>query len=125
MIGGVRGIDFEVRTGVDLVSIAEFREALERRGDTMRPRLFTPSEVAGATVERLAGMFAAKEAAFKALALPKGDWHVLEIGHDGEGRPYIEFAERYDSSHIVSLDLSISHTDEYAVASVMALVSGR
>ena len=71
MSGGVRGIDFEVRTGVDLVSIAEFREALERRGDTMQPRLFTPSEVAGATVERLAGMFAAKEAAFKALALTR------------------------------------------------------
>ncbi len=118
-------MDIEVRTGVDLVSVGEFRQALERRGETMRDRLFAPAELVDAGVERLAGMFAAKEAAFKALALPKGDWHVLEIEHDGEGRPYIEFAERYDSSHIVSLDLSISHTDEYAVASVMVLVRKR
>lgn len=121
MNGGAPGIDVEVKTGGDLMNIAEFRGALDRRGDAMRPRLFAPAEVAGATVERLAGIFAAKETAFKALALPRSDWHVLEIGHDGDGRPYIEFAERYDSSHIVSLDLSISHTDEYAVASVMAL----
>lgn len=55
----------------------DFRRFLERDGETMRSRLFFPTEVAGAHVESLAGMFAAKEAAFKALELPLGDWHVL------------------------------------------------
>ena len=39
--------------------------------------------------ERLAGVYVAKEAAFKALSLPKGDWQILEIRHDADGRPSV------------------------------------
>ena len=113
----------QVRTGVDLVVIAEFAGALERGGDAFRRRMFHPSEEAGASVERQAAIFAAKEAAFKALALPAGDWLVVEIVHTPAGRPVIRFVSEYDSSHIVSCDLSISHAGDYAVASVVALVN--
>ena len=71
---------------------------------------------------RLAGTFAVKEAAFKALALPKGDWHLLEVRHDPEGKPSLAFALEYDSRHILSCDVSISHSGGYVVACVVALV---
>ena len=113
----------QVRTGIDLVVLDEFRRSLEGGGDAFRSRLFHPSEAAGAKLERLAGTFAAKEAAFKALGLPLGNWHVLEIGHTSEGRPFISFAPEYDASRIISLDLSITHSGGYVVASVVALIN--
>ena len=111
-----------IRTGVDLVKLEEFRQALERGGEAFRGRLFHPSEAAGASEERLAGIFAVKEAAYKALGLPKGNWHIIEVGHDSEGRPYLSFASEYDASHLISCDVSISHSGGYVVASVVALV---
>ena len=111
-----------MRTGIDIVVVDEFRRSLERGGDTMRGRLFSPSEADGAGFERLAGIFAAKEAAFKALDLPLGDWLVLEIAHEPTGRPRIMLRPDYDASHIVDLDLSISHSGGIAIASVVALI---
>lgn len=113
----------QVRTGVDLVVIAEFAGALQRGGDAFRRRMFHPSEEAGASVQRLAAIFAAKEAAFKALELPAGNWLAVEIVHNPAGRPVIRFVPEYDGKHIVSCDLSISHAGDYAVASVVAVVN--
>ena len=113
----------QVRTGIDLVVIEEFARSLERGGAAFRRRLFHPSELEGAPLERLAATFAAKEAAFKALELPPGNWLLLEIRYSAAGRPWIRFAPEYDSTHIVNCDLSISHATGYAVASVVALVT--
>lgn len=114
----------EVKTGVDLVNLEEFQRSLYAGGDAFLRRLFHPSEANGASLERLAGIFAAKEAAYKALALPKGNWHVVEVRHAPEGKPYLAFGPEYDASRIVSCDLSISHHGGYVVASVVALVRG-
>ena len=116
------GSGYRVRTGIDLVVVDDFRRSLERGGDMMRGRLFSPAEADGADIERLAGIFAAKEAAFKALELPLGDWLVLEIGHEPSGRPRITLRPDYDATHIIDLDLSISHSGGIAVASVVALI---
>jgi phosphopantetheinyl transferase (holo-ACP synthase) len=62
------------------------------------------------------------EAAFKALELPLGDWHVLEIGHEPSGRPQIALRPDYDASDVVDIHLSISHVGGIAVASVVVLV---
>ena len=111
-----------VRTGIDLVAVEQFATSLQRGGEAFRRRLFHPPEAQSASTERLAAIFAAKEAAFKALALPAGNWLALEIRHTAAGRPWIRFDSGYDA-HIVSCDLSITHADGYAVASVVALVS--
>lgn len=113
----------QVRTGVDIVRLEEFRASLQRGGEAFLRRLYSPDEMKGASAERLAGIFAAKEAAFKALGLPKGNWHVVEVRHDAEGRPYLRFAPDYDAGHIASCDVSISHTGDYVVASVVALLA--
>lgn len=112
-----------VRTGVDLVRLDEFRRSRRRAGEAFDRRLFTPEELASAREDlRLAGAFAAKEAAFKALGLPKGRWHVVEVVHEPSGRPSLRFGDEFDSSHIASCDVSISHTGDYVVAVVTVLV---
>ena len=60
-----------------MVEIAEFAGTLQRGGAAFR-RVFHPSAAAGASVERLAVAFAAKEAALNALQLPAGDWLAPE-----------------------------------------------
>ena len=110
-----------IRTGIDLVKLADFARSLEQGGESFLQRLFHPTEVTGASFQRLAGMFAAKEAAFKALGLPKGDWHAIEIHHDNEGKPSISLSPSVEKEDLLSCDVSISHTDEYAVANVVAL----
>ena len=115
------GRDFTIRTGVDLVKLADFTHSLERGGEAFLRRLFHPSEATGVSLERLAGIFAAKEAAFKALDLPKGDWHALEVRHDGQGRPSIVLSPSVDTRRLLTYDVSISHTEDYAVASVVCL----
>ena len=113
-----------VRTGVDLMKLGDFARSLEEGGEPFLSRLFHQSEVTGASNERLAGIFAAKEAAFKAMGLPKGDWHVLEVRHDGDGRPHIVLAPSVRNDSLISSDVSISHSGEYVVASVVTLWRG-
>ena len=107
---------------VDLVNVEEFRKALHSGGEAFRRRLFHPSEVSGASVERLASIFAIKEAAFKALALPQGNWHIIEVGHTRDGEPYLTFAPEYDAGRIANCDVSVSHSRDHVVACVVALV---
>lgn len=57
--------EFVVRTGIDLVRLAEFGQSLEQGGEIFLRRLIHPSEAVGASLERLAGVFAAKEAALR------------------------------------------------------------
>jgi phosphopantetheine--protein transferase-like protein len=114
------GAEFVVRTGIDLVRLADFARSMEKGGEAFVSRLFHPSETAGASLERLAGVFAAKEAAFKAMSLPKGDWHVLEVRHDDDGRPYIVLSPSVDAARPLTWDLSVSHSGDYALASVVA-----
>ena len=113
----------QVRTGVDLVAISEYARSRRRGGAAFCRRLFHPSEAAGSSLQRQAAIFAAKEAAFKALDLPAGDWLVVEIAHTAAGRPVVRFVPEYDSSHIVSCDVSITHAADFVVASVVALVN--
>ncbi|MBI2964798.1 MAG: 4'-phosphopantetheinyl transferase superfamily protein [Chloroflexi bacterium] len=115
-------LSLAVRTGVDLVRVDEFKLSRERAGDAFDRRLFTPEELEGADDLRLAGAFAAKEAAFKALGLPKGQWHSVQVVREPTGRPALRFSDGFDSSHVLSCDVSISHTGDYVVAVVTALV---
>ena len=61
-----------VGTGIDLVEIGKLRAAMERRGDRLRNRLFTPAEIRYCDrrpnpFQHYAARFAAKEALFKAI----------------------------------------------------------
>lgn len=107
-----------LRVGCDVVSIKRLEKALRDGGDRFAEKIFTPSEFQGATLERLAGIFAAKEAACKALGIPSGNWKNLEVNHSADGAPLLKVHFPFSAPGPVSL--SISHDGDTAFAVVVA-----
>jgi len=111
--------------GVDIIEISRI-EALIRRWDkTFLQRVFTPSELElYSNVSSLAARFAAKEAVLKALgACDKGiSWQDIEILAELNGKPSVNLrgkAKRQaEESAINRINISLSHSREYAVAFV-------
>jgi len=121
-----------LRTGVDLVSLPRFARALERHGERLLVRVFTPAEVAlcAGKVASLAARFAAKEAVVKALGTGIGpvSWREVEVLRGEDGAPVLrlhgEAARRAAALGLTRWSLSLSHTREMAVAFVVALGEG-
>jgi|SRR5215472_5552793 len=120
-----------VGTGVDIAEVARIEAAVERYGERFLKRVFTSEEIRYCTSkanagERLAARFAAKEAAMKAIGtgLRRGvTWQDVEVVRLSGGRPGIrlngkaaEFAAALGCKRI---HLSISHTEEQAIAYVI------
>ena len=120
-----------LRTGVDLIEIERIRKALERHGDRFLTRVFTPDEVAQSCgrLESLAGKFAAKEAAAKALGTGVWrngiGWLDFEVRKDPDsGAPALLLHEaaaaRAAGLGLHTWAVSISHDRTRAVAFVVA-----
>ncbi|NPA93757.1 MAG: holo-ACP synthase [Chloroflexi bacterium] len=117
-----------LRTGVDVVEIERFAGMLQRHGERVLRRLFTPQERAQCQgkAESLAARFAAKEAAAKALGTGIGTvrWVDLEILTDAHGAPHLylhEAAARQAAwLGLTEWSVSLSHTKNCAVAVVVA-----
>lgn len=105
--------------------------AIERFGERFLQRIFTDAErkycdSKANRVERYAARFAAKEAAMKALGTGWNHgvrWRDIEVHRQPGSRPTIrfhgvaaQFATRLGTSNIA---LSLSHTPEQAIASVI------
>ena len=109
--------------GVDLVDVTRFEEHLAKTPKLLE-RLFLPTE-REASVQTVAGRWAAKEALIKALGDSKGvQWHEVEITKNSAGKPEIrttgETAETVSNAGISKLHLSISHDGNMVVAMVVA-----
>jgi holo-[acyl-carrier protein] synthase len=121
-----------IGVGVDLVEVPRFREVIART-PSMVQRLFTEHEQAYANGQRdpaprLAVRFAAKEAALKSLGLGLGGMpmNAIEVVRDaGSGRPALRLHGRaleVARSHgVTQWQVSLSHTDLMAQATVIAL----
>jgi holo-[acyl-carrier protein] synthase len=121
----VRGI------GVDVVQVDRLMKSLERFGERMENRLFTPAEIAYCRrhkdpLPHLAARFAAKEAAFKAIGtgLSNGvGWKQAEVIQPGGRQPRVEFhgvaLERFRSLGCRSAHLSLTHDAGMAIACVV------
>ena len=120
-----------VGTGIDLVEIGKLRAAMERRGDRLRNRLFTPAEIRYCDrrpnpFQHYAARFAAKEALFKAIGTGWSGgvgWCDAEVRNRTNGKPEIllsgkalEVARHLGAARYW---ISLSHTDRYAVAQVI------
>jgi holo-[acyl-carrier protein] synthase len=117
--------------GIDIVEIDRIRTAAKRSGAGFMTRVYTPKEIQyiGDPEEnagRAAGIWAAKEAAVKALGtgFQQGIlFHDLEIEYEEMGRPYLVFAGRFrdlmQQSGLSAASLSISHCGTHAVAAVV------
>lgn len=116
--------------GIDIVQINRIRHLLTAHGNAME-RLFTPSEIdyckqrGRAQYASFAGIFAAKEAFFKALGtgFRQGKWVDVEVLHTELDAPYFAFhgyhAEAAKKKSTKQPALSISHELDYAVAQVV------
>lgn len=122
-----------LRTGVDLIEIERIRKAIGRHGDRFLERIFTPDEVLQSCgrLESLAGKFAAKEAAAKALGTGVWrngiGWLDFEVRKDPEsGAPELLLhraaAARAERLGLSQWSVSISHDRSRAVAFVVATV---
>lgn len=119
--------------GVDLIEIVRVERALMRYGDRFLERVFTPAEVlyCRAHPPELAARFAAKEAVAKALgvgvrmiARDGVNWRDVEVTGDVRGKPFVRLygraAERAGELGLSEWAVSLSHTQEHAIAFVVA-----
>lgn len=115
--------------GVDMIELPRIRRALARHGTRLCKRILSPDERQAAHADRvsyLAGRFAAKEAALKALGTGlRGGmrWHSVEILAVPGGAPRLRTSgaasNRLREMGITATHISITHTREHAVALVV------
>jgi holo-[acyl-carrier protein] synthase len=120
--------------GLDLTEVGRIAEVLERHGERFLARVFREGEIRRARrhprafAEHVAGRFAAKEAAMKALGTGwRGvAFREIEIGRDGSGKPRLVFhgraLERARQLRVLATEISITHARDLAAA-VVALVT--
>ncbi len=99
------------RIGTDIVKISRIEESM--KSSHFVERVFTPDEIEYCRVpESYAGIFAAKEAYFKALGTGiDKSLTSIEILHKANNKPFLNGIEKSD--------VSISHDGDYAVATVI------
>ncbi len=117
------------RVGIDLASVSDVREAVAAHGDRYLRRVYTPQELldCGGDPARLAGRFAAKEAAIKVLR-PRRDtalpWSDIEVRRHPEGWTELRLAGsallRAEHEGLDAFSVSMSHEGDTACAVVMA-----
>lgn len=116
-----------VGLGVDLVAVGRIAEALRRHGDRLLARCFAPGELTRPwDPEHVAGVFAAKEAALKALGTGWGQgvgWHDVAVAKDEAGRPSLTFSgnaqARAQALGVRQAHLTIAHERTMALAVVV------
>jgi holo-[acyl-carrier protein] synthase len=121
-----------VGLGTDLVEVARFRLALERRGERFLERLFSPEERAYAQrqhdpAKNFAARFGAKEAVMKALGV--GLWKFplrdVEVARAPSGAPSVSLHGRAATlareRGVTGWQLSLTHTDTAALATAIAV----
>ena len=111
-----------LHVGTDIIEIARISNAIDKLGDGILNRIYTSQELEFFRLKppSLAARFAGKEAVFKALDSDILYFKEIEILMDSKGRPVVNLygktKEYADSMGIKDIDLSLSHTREYAVA---------
>lgn len=118
-----------LHTGVDLIEIERFENAVHCHGSRFLQRIFTARELAevGGNIPSLAARFAAKEALAKALGTGIGpiSWQEVEVLRNEARQPQLFIhgqAQRLASKlRISSWSLSLSHSRQHAVALVVML----
>lgn len=124
-----------VSVGVDMTEISRIRQALEdpKTGLRFRDRVYTEKEIRycerkrRGKYESYAGRFAAKEAVMKSLGRGWGSrvgWRDIEILPAPGGKPEVYLHNKTSALArelgIQHVSLSITHTQEYAMAYVIA-----
>lgn len=116
-----------VQTGIDIIEVDRIQKAIEGQRERFLNHVFTQKEIEYCDktnkmkFQHYAARFAAKEAVFKAISskitpLKEDVWTKIEIINDETGKPKVNLID-LQLGKIISMDLSVSHLKEYAVAS--------
>ncbi len=119
----------QICLGIDIIEIQRVRQVFLTWGDRFLCRIYTAREMAlyGNRIESLAVRFAGKEAVFKALSQPGlyFSWQDVEILSEVNGRPKVKLyggvLKRVNELGLDSLEISLSHSRENAVAMVIGI----
>jgi len=120
-----------IACGIDIIEIDRIRKSIENLGEKFLKEIYTDYEIEYCNSKKkmmhqhYAARFAAKEACFKAISNMLENkcsilWKNIEILNDGNGRPNVHFIDMH-FKQIRSIDVSISHCREYAIANIVIL----
>jgi holo-[acyl-carrier protein] synthase len=123
----------DIEMGVDVVEVGRIRDALERWGERFERRVYTPQEreycrSKATPYPSFAARFAAKEAAMKALGTGWNGvhWKEIEVVRGERGKPSLRLSgnalARFEAMGGRCVRVSLSHTEEYAIAEVLLLL---
>ena len=114
--------------------VSQLEQAVQRWGEKFLRRVYTPLELRlgrgrSRQYEFFAARFAAKEAVIKAFGEWRGSLGIplqaIEVRSDPTGRPIVELSgaalQLKYRSRATDVLLSLSHTDDYAVASAVVV----
>lgn len=113
----------KTKLGIDIVHISRFKKLMENKGFIRK--VFHISETRNYKPEHLAGIFAAKEAFFKAMNKnPNSNWLKVEVKNKKTGNPMLVISnDLKKKAKIQEADISISHDKDYAIAAVICYLS--
>ncbi len=114
------------RIGTDIVEVDRIKRSVSR--DHFKNRVFSPEEISlienkKNKFESYAGNWAAKEAFSKALGTGVRSFSLTEVAvlRNDLGKPYLKLSgNALLAANGLSFDVSISHTDKLAIATVIA-----
>ncbi len=133
----------KVTTGIDIIEVGRIKDAIEEMEDKFLNKIYTEQEIEYCNNSKLmkyqhfAARFAVKEAVFKAISdydnLDKEDlWKSIEVINKKSGKPVInveklkkKMGKTADNLELKDVEISISHIQEYAVASAVAVFEER
>lgn len=116
--------------GIDIVQISRMAKLVQHHERSLH-RFFTDREIVYCQQRQyhqyasFAGIFAAKEALFKALGtgFRQGKWTDVEIDHTELGAPFFRLHGYYqkavNENAVQTPSVSISHDGDYAIAQVI------
>lgn len=115
--------------GVDIIEIDRLERSFQTGGNSFRDKVFTARESEycdskkATRIKSYAARFAAKEAVSKALGtgISKGiKWTEIEVENDIDGKPSVILSgkakERFEKLKGKNISISLSHSNNYAVA---------
>ena len=123
----------EIKCGIDMIEVARIQESIEQFGMKFMKRIYTEDEIKYCEnrkemrYESYAARFAGKEAVIKAISTDVENKYEIslneiEILNGDNGRPYVNIMgnalDIIKKNKIISIDISLAHLKDYAIASV-------
>ena len=118
-----------MQIGIDIIEIERIKNSYDKYGMNFLKKILTKDEIDYCfskfnPFESIAARFAAKEAIAKALGTGISNeftWHSIEIFNNERGKPTVKCIDN-SFERANQINLSISHTHQYAVAVALLMI---